>query len=243
MSEATEATTVRKKRHYDNDLHAHPTGDAGKKFILPHGMDRNVWLAKNTIDFYNDIAQLYGLIKEFCTDKSCPVMNAGPKFEYLWQDETKYKEPTKLSAPEYFEQLCSWVEGKLNDEQIFPTKKGSKYPSDFEDTVAAIFKRLFRVYAHIYHGHGSHIRDLGRDHLSTFRDFVFFTTEFNLIRRKEELEPLAEQMQLLLGKKPLNNNKEEGKDDNNNNKDNQRSSGTVHILDIQSLKNQLDNHQ
>lgn len=32
-------------------------------------------------------------------------MNAGPKYEYLWQDNDKYKTPTRLSAPKYIEIL------------------------------------------------------------------------------------------------------------------------------------------
>ena len=37
---------------------------------------------------------LYGTITEFCTEKTCPVMNAGAKFEYLWADNNM-KKPIK----------------------------------------------------------------------------------------------------------------------------------------------------
>lgn len=46
----------------------------------------NEWLAVNTVDFFNQINLLYGSITEFCTDKTCPIMNAGPKYDYHWMD-------------------------------------------------------------------------------------------------------------------------------------------------------------
>ncbi len=55
---------------------------------LPEGEYLNEWLAVNTIEFYNDINLLYGMLVEFCTSESCPVMSAGPKYEYQWVDGT-----------------------------------------------------------------------------------------------------------------------------------------------------------
>jgi len=46
---------------------------------LPCGEDLNEWLAVNTIEFYNEISLLYGIILEFCTQEDCPIMSAGPK--------------------------------------------------------------------------------------------------------------------------------------------------------------------
>ena len=77
---------------------------------LPDGEDMNEWLAYhsklyhaeepqrslshnfgNQIEkknsaclFLDQISQLYGLITEFCDERTCPVMNAGPATEYLW---------------------------------------------------------------------------------------------------------------------------------------------------------------
>lgn len=34
---------------------------------LPAGEDLNEWLAVNTIEFYNEINVLYGILMEFCT--------------------------------------------------------------------------------------------------------------------------------------------------------------------------------
>ena len=48
------------------------------------------------------------------------------RFEYLWQDSDQYKRPTKMSAPAYIEHLMSWVQSSIDDEQIFPSRLGTK---------------------------------------------------------------------------------------------------------------------
>lgn len=47
------------------------------------------------------------------------------RFEYLWQDSEHYKRPTKMSAPEYIEHLMSWVQGNIDNEQMFPSRLGT----------------------------------------------------------------------------------------------------------------------
>lgn len=70
---------------------------------------------------------------------------------------------------------------------------GIPFPKEFEGRVKNIFKRLFRVYAHMYHSHVEKVIALGAEpHLNTcFKHFMYFVTEYRLIERKE-LEPLAE---------------------------------------------------
>jgi len=59
--------------------------------------------------------------------------------------------------------------------------------------VKTILKRLFRVFAHIYHQHFREILSLGEEtHLNTsFKYFIYFVQEFELIEKKE-LAPLQE---------------------------------------------------
>ncbi|XP_040861343.1 MOB kinase activator-like 1A isoform X1 [Glycine max] len=70
---------------------------------------------------------------------------------------------------------------------------GAPFPTNFRDVVKTIFKRLFRVYAHIYHSHFQKIVSLKEEaHLNTcFKHFVLFTWEFRLID-KAELAPLED---------------------------------------------------
>lgn len=67
---------------------------------------------------------LYGTITEFCIEDTCPVMSAGPKYEYHWADGQTVKKPIKCSAPKYIDYLMSWVQDQLDDENLFPSKIG-----------------------------------------------------------------------------------------------------------------------
>jgi len=169
------------------------SGNLKKAVQLPEGEDINEWLAVNTVDFFNQINMLYGTITEFCTQQECPIMSAGAKYEYHWADGTTIKKAIKVSAPEYVDYLMTWVQNQLDDESIFPSKIGVQFPKNFKDVVKTIFKRLFRIYAHIYHSHFPKVTNLGEEaHLNTsFKHFIFFVQEFNLIEKKE-LAPMDE---------------------------------------------------
>jgi len=169
------------------------SGNMRAAVVLPQGEDLNEWLAVNTVDFFNEISLLYGTITDFCTKESCPLMSAGDKYEYLWADGVKVKQPIKVSAPEYCDLLMTWVEEQLNDEKLFPPQQGTPFPKHFQQTVKVIFKRLFRVYAHMYHAHFAKIAEFGAEqHLNTcFKHFFYFVHEFKLIEPKE-LEPLKD---------------------------------------------------
>lgn len=106
---------------------------------------------------------------------SFPLCNG--QYEYLWADGAKYKKPVRLSAPEYIEKLFLWIEGQMDDEVVFPIDYGKPFPPNFQDIVRRIFKRLFRVYAHIYHSHFKSVVALGVEaHLNTcFKHFIYFT--------------------------------------------------------------------
>ena len=176
------------------------TGNLHEAVMLPEGEDVNEWLAVNTVDFFNEINLLYGVIAEFCTEQACPVMCAGPKYEYMWADGMTVKKPIAVSAPKYVDFLMAWVQNQLDDEKLFPTQLGVPFPADFEERVRNIFRRLFRVYAHIYYCHFERMAALGAEpHLNTcFKHYMYFVYEFNLIPNKDELAPLIELINKLL---------------------------------------------
>jgi len=189
------------------ELHKHAKATLGSGNLrtavqLPDKEDVNEWLAVNTVDFYNQINLLYGSITEFCTAETCPVMSAGPKYEYLWADGEAIKRPIKVSAPDYVEYLMTWVQKILDDENIFPSRVDTPFPKEFVVIVKNIFKRLFRVYAHIYYSHFQKIVSLGEEaHLNTcFKHFYYFIVEFDLVD-KRELAPLQSLIDNLTVKK------------------------------------------
>lgn len=91
---------------------------------LPPGENIDDWIAVHVVDFFNRINLIYGTMAERCSETSCPVMAGGPRYEYRWQDERQYRRPAKLSAPRYMALLMDWIEGLINDEDVFPTRVG-----------------------------------------------------------------------------------------------------------------------
>lgn len=177
------------------------SGSLRQAVVLPEGEDLNEWVAVHVVDFYNQINMLYGTITEFCSPKTCPRMIATEEYEYLWQDssDSRYKKPTKMSAPEYIEHLMNWVQRYLDDDSIFPAQSGVPFSKHAPQIFRNILKRLFRVYAHIYCHHFDQITELGlQPHLNTsLKHFVLFANQFNLIDQKD-FAPLQELITILL---------------------------------------------
>lgn len=66
------------------------------------------------------------------------------RYEYLWADGERIKKPIKCSAPEYVDHLMTWVQRKLDNEAIFPSRVGElKYFSNTKP------KRM-HIYIYIY---------------------------------------------------------------------------------------------
>jgi MOB kinase activator 1 len=120
-------------------------------------------------------------------------MSAGQRYEYLWADPTPSKgtrgEPLKMSAPEYVDTLMTYIQSRIDDEATFPSKIGAPFPKGFVSIVKTIWRRLFRVYAHIYCEHFSVIVGLGLEsHLNTsFKHFVLFAKQFEYLPRPKFL--------------------------------------------------------
>lgn len=172
---------------------------------LPQDEEVNEWLAVHVVDFYNQINMLYGAITEFCSPQTCPRMTATDEYEYLWQETNPAmngsslpKKPVSLPAADYIEHLMNWIQNFFDNDNIFPSKIGAPFPQQFPMLVKTIFKRMFRIYAHIYCHHFHEISELGlQSHLNTsLKHYVLFSKEFNLIERKDygPLEDLVSQM-------------------------------------------------
>jgi MOB kinase activator 1 len=177
------------------------SGDLAKAVRLPEGAPPNHWLSVHTVDFYNIINVLYGSVTEFCTVEACPNMSSGG-FEYMWKDGKDYPEATCVPAPQYVNLLMTWIERQINDEAIFPSADDAVYPADFHTVVSNIFRRLFRVFAHVYFSHFDKVRELQEDsHFNTaFKHFMLFVWEYDLIN-EQELKPLDDLLLNMFGDK------------------------------------------
>ena len=121
-----------------------------------------------------------------------------------------------MPAPAYIEQLMSWVQSNIDNEAVLPSRIGRSrrlhplgmiltgagvpFPKSFPALVRQIFKRMYRVYAHIYCHHYPVIRELGLEpHLNTsFKQYVLFIDEHNLASGKDFWGPLGDLVDSML---------------------------------------------
>jgi len=155
------------------------------------------WIAANTVDFFNHANLIYGTIREYCTPHECPSMTAGEKYEYFWTEDGE--KPVSLTAADYVEKVMIWIQSKLDDHSIFPRDEKASFPANYMEIVSKIYKRLFRIYAHIYYAHYNRIVLLELEpHMNTvFLHFYLFVEEFDLFERKE-MVPLDDVIKNLL---------------------------------------------
>uniref|UniRef100_A0A914KQK0 MOB kinase activator-like 3 n=1 Tax=Meloidogyne incognita TaxID=6306 RepID=A0A914KQK0_MELIC len=154
---------------------------------LPPNESLDDWLAVNTVDFFNRINLLYGILADSCTVESCPTMCGGAKYEYLWQDGVEYKKPTRLPAKDYMHKLMDWIEERINNEKIFPSTTDVPFPNDFRQTCKKILSRLFRIFVHIYIHHFEKLVQIGAEpHANMlYKHYYYFVTEFSLVTQRE----------------------------------------------------------
>ncbi|XP_014196902.2 MOB kinase activator 3C isoform X1 [Haplochromis burtoni] len=166
--------------------------DLRKVVQLPEGENLNDWIAVHVVDFFNRINLIYGTVSEYCSERTCPIMSGGLRYEYRWQDGKDYKRPTKLPALKYMNLLMDWIESLINNEEIFPTRVGVPFPKNFQQVCKKILSRLFRVFVHVYIHHFDSICSMGAEaHINTcYKHYYYFISEFNLIDHSE-LEPLV----------------------------------------------------
>ena len=153
-------------------------------FIFAVGVDSNAWIAFKcmfffiptssinlVVDIVSELTVLCNAIAEFCTESSCPMMRAGPFYEYAWADPILFPSPTMLSAPKYMELLLNWVDSELckelDDESFIPQVK-------------VFSRRLFRVYAHLFTEHIPDITTIMFHLRYSLYHFMIFAKEFDL---------------------------------------------------------------
>ncbi len=160
----------------------------------PPGVDESEWLASKIVEIFDELNLLAGCIQHLCTCKTCPKMTAGANFEWLWSASANV-EPVCLPAPEYFKTCLVWADDKINDTQLFPIDPHVAFPAAFKKNVSVLFKRFFRLYAHVYYHHFQElVESEAAGHLNyNFKHFLYVGLEFGVLQEdQKEMEPLRE---------------------------------------------------
>uniref|UniRef100_A0A8D3CRK5 Si:dkey-266m15.5 n=1 Tax=Scophthalmus maximus TaxID=52904 RepID=A0A8D3CRK5_SCOMX len=154
---------------------------------LPPGVDKAEWL-KSSTSCHNLNVLIFTIKVRWLSQMTLCV---GVVRVYVWTDDHGRK--LKCSAPLYFDYAMSYIQDLLTDEDVFPTKAGSVFPSGFFFLVQKVFLLLFRTLAHIYWSHYREAVALGlQAHLNTlFTHFTLFCRQHALLE-PEDTEPLQD---------------------------------------------------
>jgi hypothetical protein len=134
----------------------------------------------------------------------------------------------------YIKHIQTWVNGKIQDESIFPTSnlqpghqfpspeqaasdpnhylgKASGFPPRFEAEIKNMYKQMFRCYAHLYWAHWNVFWDTnGHRELNTcFMHFVNVGLIFGLLTDRD-IEPMRELIDIWINNGTLSVAKEPG---------------------------------
>jgi len=169
--------------------------EMNKAIALPPGEDLNEWLAMLTAENFNSANLCWGFVSQHCSSETCPKMNAGPNYTYLWQDpkSDKYAKSTELCAFDYIKELMLWVSDQMDDEGIFPSTTDGKFPKNFIKTVKKIWTRLIRVYFHVYYHHWPQIEKVEAEpHVNTSFKWLYYASMEFQIMEQTDLDPMKE---------------------------------------------------
>jgi len=177
-------------------------GDLRKVVKCPDGEEVNEWISVNTINFFNMCNSLFAMTQDFCTATSCPKMTAGTTEYLLWPCAENHHKTSHTPAPIYCERLLEWIEQQVNDTTLFPIDENTPFPRNFMASVKQVYKRMFRLFAHVYYHHLDSMRSVGGNaHLNTcFKHFILFSHEYNLVGA-ESLAPMAKYVNSILALK------------------------------------------
>ena len=165
-------------------------GDVLAAVRTPPGIDESTWLCVCLVDFHNAVSLCFGLVADVCTAAACPSMCATSRYEYL--SSVGGGAPQRLPARAYVAALLTSVLAAVD-------AAGAAPPADFIDTTARpLFRRLVRVFSHLYCHHAETLAALGATgHVDAcFRHLHAFIIHHGLVEAKE-LAPLAATLERL----------------------------------------------
>lgn len=132
----------------------------------------NEWVAANTVDFFNELQLLYGLVEEYHA-KTFQGKDQGfpPGLHY------RFPGHEISTGSDYVNAVSSWIEDQIENPQIFPELDTDPFPPNFIDQyVRDMFKRMTRIFAIMYTRCIPSFREIDAvKHLNTcFKHFYYF---------------------------------------------------------------------
>jgi MOB kinase activator 1 len=176
-------------------LHTLGSGDLNGAVALPPGCSREEWVAVHVLDFYNELALFVGMVGAEGWARTARKGQGFPAaFEYRWPSGRPGEKPRQVSASQYVVKVMDWAGEEID---ALPSSQAG-FDAGFMPRARDLFKRLFRIYAIIFHAQYDVVeRCEALPHLNTcFKHFCFFAFEFEMVEERE-LQALAQLTQKL----------------------------------------------
>lgn len=108
----------------------------------------------------------------------------------MWCDGVTFVDPISIPARTYMKFCLLWTQQHLKDPKVITAAPNSSYSTDCLSTWKMMYRRLLRVYAHLYINHLGDFENLGAIGSvlhCMFRRFLLYGIESGLTSKKELL--------------------------------------------------------
>ncbi len=111
-------------------------------------------------------------------------------YEYMWCDGVTFVQPISIPARTYMKFCLLWTQQQLKDPKVITTAPNALYSDNLISTWKMVYRRLLRVYAHLFINHGEDYDKngvLGSVLQCMLRRFLMYGIESGLTSKKELL--------------------------------------------------------
>lgn len=108
----------------------------------------------------------------------------------MWCDGITFINPISVPARTYMKFCLLWIQSQLKDQNVITSTPKAIYSPEILSTWKMMYRRLLRVYAHLYINHKENFDKIGVLGLvleCMLRRFILFGTETGLTSKKELL--------------------------------------------------------
>lgn len=161
------------------------------------------WLLEHTVEQYNYI---YGILALASQDNpqweamtKSEVENYGfpSQVQFKWKNVVS-KKTEFVNAKEYCERTLLWAESLIFDTKYFPQETHEPIPENYKDTLRAIFKKLFRVFAILICCPCLYSKVDQEECQRAFKSFLYFVWYHELLNGADtDIPPLNETIQTI----------------------------------------------
>eukprot|EP00475_Leptophrys_vorax_P042947 TRINITY_DN8113_c0_g1_i1.p1 TRINITY_DN8113_c0_g1~~TRINITY_DN8113_c0_g1_i1.p1 ORF type:complete len:288 (+),score=49.17 TRINITY_DN8113_c0_g1_i1:302-1165(+) len=166
-------------RYGDYDNTSDFTKSVIESSVPPSGQNLDSWLLVQVLCFVKVFQVFHRLV--IGGDCDCDTMSAGHQYEYRWRD-IETGDVLHVGASTYMHFLYEWSESISSDQNSFSCNDGRDVSSDMA-------RRLFRVYAHVFHEHYSLIcsKRLSSEFDARLIHLSHFLLRYKMVTSKELL--------------------------------------------------------